>query len=187
MKYILFVCTGNTCRSPMAEAIFQSMIKARAEGSSIRTATGLFSIAQLVENETGVASAASEEELPTAISAGLYAHEGDPATREARQVIAAYYQGNLLHHRAQVLHHEQLEASSLILTMTAHQRDSLLDIWPDVADKVFTLSEYAVGIDADVEDPYGLDEEAYIATAAQISDLIVKLIDKLFDKDGQFG
>ena len=29
MKTILFVCTGNTCRSPMAECMFQALVKQR--------------------------------------------------------------------------------------------------------------------------------------------------------------
>lgn len=40
-KYIAFVCTGNTCRSPMAEAIFNSL----AEKSGVDVLSGSFGIA----------------------------------------------------------------------------------------------------------------------------------------------
>ncbi len=46
MKKILFICTGNTCRSPMAEGIFNKIAKDRelnfrAESCGICTASGL--------------------------------------------------------------------------------------------------------------------------------------------------
>lgn len=46
MKKILFVCTGNTCRSPMAEGIFNFLAKENnldyiAESAGLVTSTGL--------------------------------------------------------------------------------------------------------------------------------------------------
>ncbi|BFH65616.1 low molecular weight protein arginine phosphatase [Paenibacillus azoreducens] len=38
MKHILFVCTGNTCRSPMAEALLRKMAKERGLGVEARSA-----------------------------------------------------------------------------------------------------------------------------------------------------
>lgn len=57
MKKILFVCTGNTCRSPMAEALFNKMLK-----------------------DKGIADI-------TAGSAGLNAFDGDRASENAIEAV----------------------------------------------------------------------------------------------------
>jgi protein-tyrosine-phosphatase len=38
VKHILFVCTGNTCRSPMAEGIFRKMIRQDGLDAEVRSA-----------------------------------------------------------------------------------------------------------------------------------------------------
>ncbi|MFS1510904.1 low molecular weight protein arginine phosphatase [Chengkuizengella sp. SCS-71B] len=43
MKHILFVCTGNTCRSPMAEGIFAGLVQREGLDIEIRSA-GVFAM-----------------------------------------------------------------------------------------------------------------------------------------------
>ncbi len=57
---VLFVCTGNTCRSPMCEGYLRSLC-----GKSGRTDIH-------------------------AASAGIFAHPGDPASPHAREVMKKY-------------------------------------------------------------------------------------------------
>lgn len=58
MKQILFVCAGNTCRSPMAQAIARELLedKAEIESAGIETASGIRAAKDevLVMNERGL-------------------------------------------------------------------------------------------------------------------------------------
>lgn len=54
MKNILFICTGNTCRSPMAEAIFNDICKKKnidmyAQSAGVATVDGLPAAKNAVE------------------------------------------------------------------------------------------------------------------------------------------
>ena len=43
MKRVLFVCTGNTCRSPLAEALFRDLVKDRPDYAVRSAGVGAFS------------------------------------------------------------------------------------------------------------------------------------------------
>lgn len=87
-RTVLFVCTGNTCRSPMAEGIARAMLLAQPPGV-----------------ETVVRSA------------GVSAAGGSPATPEAVQA-AHRYGADLLSHRAAPLTRELIADADLIFAMT---------------------------------------------------------------------
>ena len=55
MKRVLFVCTGNTCRSPMAELIFNKIARERGVDANARSA-GLCTIEGLLINDNAEAA-----------------------------------------------------------------------------------------------------------------------------------
>ncbi|MFD1861867.1 low molecular weight protein arginine phosphatase [Planococcus chinensis] len=139
---IFFVCTGNTCRSPMAEALFSAK---ELEGIEVR-------------------------------SAGIFAGEA-PLSRHAQTVLEN--DGIDFSHSAKQLTRQDLEWSTLVLTMTASHKEYLIQNYPEASDKIYTLIEFTHGIPADVSDPYGGPLSTYQQTYSELKTLIDKLVDKI--------
>ena len=141
MDKIIFICTGNTCRSPMAEGLF------RAHGG---------------EEKTGL----------TAASAGLFTQDGMPVSRNA--VAAAAERGaDITAHRSRMLTAEMAHAARYLVCMTGAHYDRLCELFPDCADKVFTL------LPEDISDPFGGDLETYRRAAAEIDAGVRSIIERL--------
>ncbi|MEW6048705.1 MAG: ribose 5-phosphate isomerase B, partial [Bacillota bacterium] len=136
---VLFVCSGNTCRSPLAAALFRRALRGR-----------------------GVSSVEVS-------SAGLAAVDGEPASRQARDV-AREWGLDLEAHRSRRLTPEMVAGAGLVLTMSEQHKRQVLEMVPGAAGRVFTLAEYA-GSQGDVDDPFGQDLERYRATVRELDAL----------------
>ncbi|HOB11529.1 MAG TPA: low molecular weight protein arginine phosphatase [Syntrophomonadaceae bacterium] len=147
MKKVLFVCTGNTCRSPMAEALFTRMLQ----------------LSGYPADEIRVESA------------GLYAWENDQATPEAIEVMSQLGI-DLTGHRSRSIDDAMVQEADLILTMTRNHRDKLQELFPHLRSKIYTLAEYAGQPDEEIPDPYGQNIETYQQALQQIKSLLEKII-----------
>lgn len=150
MKRILFVCTGNICRSPMAEGIFNHQAKEYKRDNEI-----------------------------SAWSAGTYAMDKDKVTKHSASALKDLGI-DISHHQAQHVSYENLESSCLILTMTASHKFDLIKRFPEFSDKVFTIYEFTENDnEKNIEDPYGLPLETYVACAIEIKIAVSKVWEKL--------
>jgi protein-tyrosine phosphatase len=149
---IALVCTGNTCRSPMAAAILNSKLKRRF---SDKFQNGSF--APIV-----------------ACSAGVAASSGDPASSGA--IAAMENIGlDLRKHQSQPASPSLLDRADLILTMTHNHRQNLLSRWPYLVSKTFGLAPDQM----DVSDPFGGPVEVYEACAKKIDQYLDAWVEKL--------
>jgi len=148
---VLFVCTGNTCRSPMAEGIFRKYL-AQKLGCEVDR---LGDIGYKVS------------------SAGVLDLAGSPASSEA--VVACQAKGvDIAAHRSRVITDELVEESDLILVMEREHRATVVGLRPDAADKCFLLAG-----DEGVFDPIGQSMDVYLRCADVIERAVRKWISEL--------
>jgi len=143
-QLFLFVCSGNTCRSPMAAAI------------------GNFEIA----TRLGLPITAIAHGNVRALSAGISAHVGSPMTaetKEALRLIGVPPNG----HRSSNLTEELAHSVEKIFCMTRDHRDAVIAMVPDVAQKTRCLDPAG-----DVEDPTGGSLSDYVNCAHRIRSLV---------------
>lgn len=140
---IYFICTGNTCRSPMAEAILKHK---NLDGVQVK-------------------------------SAGIYALEGGGISENARAVLEQ--NGIRENHMSASVKPEDLKWADLVLTMTSAHKNMVLQAFPNVHNKIFTLKEYVAPYSKDVSDPFGGDIATYNQTYMELNQLIDALLLKI--------
>ncbi len=147
---VLIVCSGNTCRSPMAAAL---LLQAG------RSCPGFTA--------------------PEVFSAGLAAADGEKASEHARGVMREAGI-DLEKHISVLLNEEQVGKATLILVMTRRQRELLLQRYPAAVNKTYLLKEYAgIAGNPDVADPYGGSIEEYRRVYQEIRTGIEKIMQLL--------
>lgn len=151
MKRIIFVCTGNTCRSPMAQAIFAELAR-----------------------ESGIDSEYSAE------SAGVFAEAGAPASLAAVSTLRQKGI-DITRHAARQLDNELAKDADLIIAMTKAHKSVVIGMGQEYKDKVFTLSEWSEpsSENADIFDPYGAGADEYNRVYEQLYDYISSAVSNL--------
>lgn len=148
---ILFVCSGNTCRSPMAAALATRQIAAKL----------------------GV----SPKELPlrhiVVQSAGVSASRGMRAALEAQDAVKVRG-ADLSTHLSQAATIDVLRRADVIYTMTDAHREEVLELLPGAERKTFRLAP-----EGDVADPIGAPLPVYERVADRLDQVIEQRLSEL--------
>jgi protein-tyrosine phosphatase len=184
VAHVLVICTGNICRSPMAEAFLRSAFERRFAADA-----------------------------PTVDSAGTQGWEGSPA-QAGSIVAAREREVDIEDHVARRVTEPMVEGADLVLTMAGEHRDEIAGSVPAAAGRTFTLKELTrlaealppagrapadsladrvAAADArrregfpgnprdeDIADPLGQPQDTYRAVAWELDDWIHRLADGLY-------
>lgn len=154
---ICFVCTGNTCRSPMAAAV------ANAQSHK--------------EDLTDISTTAKVNWK--AFSAGLCAQEGERISPLAAQALQekALYSPAEKEHRAHTLTEKEAASYSLLVGMTRAHAQALKQRFPSLSDRICAFP-------TDISDPFGQDLQIYRQSLWEIMDGVAALRSAWLDGRG---
>ena len=149
MKKIMFICTGNICRSAMADAYMKKRV--------------------------------AEENLSMEVySSGIYAEDGGQASYLAIETMEEY-EVDLKSHKSTNTRNSNIVEMDIILCATKGHKELLIQMYPNLKEKIYTIKEYAYGEnnqDVDISDPWGYDITVYRSCTSQIVQALEKIIEK---------
>ncbi len=150
MLKVLIVCTGNMCRSPMAEGVLRHLLP--PGGAPVRIQVS---------------------------SAGTHTRDGYPPTPEAVQVCAQAGI-DIGQQVSRQLTAEIVAGADLVLAMESHHRDDARDLDPDGAAAIEILSGFAGDPGAPgVADPIGGGMDTYQRSFQEIHALIERALPRI--------
>jgi protein-tyrosine-phosphatase len=145
MIHILFVCSGNICRSPMAEGLLKKLL-----------------VEQNLDSQVTVSSA------------GTLGIIGNAASENGVIACHNEYDVDLSWHESQGINDEMLEQSDIILCMAQGHFEYIDNYFPEYTYKCHLFKQYAGQKDSelDIVDPVGMDLGEYTKTCHELAKLI---------------
>jgi glyceraldehyde-3-phosphate dehydrogenase (NADP+) len=157
VRKFVFVCTGNTCRSPMAEAMARHMLAERL-GMDDDSPDALAGQGYAVE------------------SAGVAAYPGSPAADNAQAVMREFGL-DITGHSSQPLSEALVESAARVVGLTMGHADGIARSFPDHGDKILVLDARGV------PDPIGGSLDVYRQCAAHIAARLEIFLDQELEPD----
>ena len=142
MRRILFVCTANRCRSPMAERLFKKILQ--SQGQSI----GAWQVT----------------------SAGVWTKDGILPDNKLIVTMDAFAI-DISDHRSRMLDQTIIEDQDLVLVMEYHHHEALCFEFPDQSDMIFLVSEM-IDKHFEISDPFSGPLIAYQQTAERLEEIL---------------
>jgi len=149
---ILFVCTGNTCRSPMAEGLCRRKLAEK--------------LSCLVDQLDG--------KMYKIVSAGVMAFSGSPATPEAVQACRELGV-DITGHHSKILTLDLVNQADYIFVMDRPHYQAVLSLNPMAESRTALL-----GGDQSVSDPIGMQVDGYRKCVQIIKKYVDERVEKLF-------
>jgi protein-tyrosine phosphatase len=143
---VLFVCTGNTCRSPMAAAIAERIFRERLGANA-----------------------------PKVLSAGVFAGSGAPATQEAVSAVERLG-GSLVQHRSTPLERSLVQEAGVIYCMTMDHARAVLHAHPEAEGRVYILDPGGQDIPDPIGGPQELYDRTADRIEQMIRDRLPELL-----------
>jgi protein-tyrosine-phosphatase len=193
VKHVLFVCTGNTCRSPMAEGIFRKMIQDRGLKADIRSA-GTYA---------SDGAPASHNTLTILREKGINGNLASKSITAADVMWSNLILTMTMNHKQQVIQRypdavdKTFTLKEYVQNNTAalhgiKERERLYAEWqikqalgqPISEEERARMDELqASAPDFDINDPFGGPMEDYRQCAEQLEGCLKKLLDRIYDQN----
>lgn len=189
MKHILFVCTGNTCRSPMAEGMLRKLaiergleLEVRSAGVAAMEGAPISRHAEAVLREQDILDRMTSTPLSNELAEWAHliltltqGHKQHVIQRFPHTAGKVFTLKEYVEDRDAVLKDVQeldgLYASQQLMAalgqeLSAQERERMIELHQRIPS-------------ADISDPFGGSREDYDVTAAEIRTALHKLLDKL--------
>ncbi len=151
---IVFVCTGNTCRSPIAEFLTKSIFMQQDLHANISSA------GTMVIEEEPMSSGA--------ITALTNLH-----------LLGSELEREMSRHRSRLVNLDMVYDSDFVFAMAYEHKSFLLNKFPDQRDRIFILGDFVSGTRYDVMDPFGKNVDIYRNCALEIYKLLILMVKRI--------
>ena len=149
MIHVIFICTGNICRSAMADGYLKYRLKELKKEQDVKVS-----------------------------SAGTHAVQGEESPDFAKRAIEKYG-ANIQTHTATTLENADLHIADYILVMTERHKKDIVRRYPNLEEKIKLLGEYAKDKEyEEIDDPWGYSYNVYENCAKEIVDSIEGFIER---------